>query len=72
MNKDNRYEIIIEALCRYAENLEQQLAEARTNADKQVKWMPVAIDEAPPEIASALKRHNVTAARGRGRPRKSK
>ena len=72
MNKDSRYEIIIESLCRYAENLEQQLVEARANADKQVKWMPVGMDEAPPEVASALKRHNVTAKRGPGRPRKNK
>ena len=70
MNKDNRYEIIIEALCRYVENLEGQVREA--NVEKQVKWMPVAIDEVSPEFADALKRHNVTAARGRGRPRKNK
>ena len=73
MNKDSRYEIIIEALCQYAEGLEQKLIEQ--NAKQPTKWLPVAIDEAPPGLAQAikqqLKRHNVTPPkRSPGRPRK--
>jgi hypothetical protein len=69
MNKDNRYEIIIEALCQYAEGLEQKLIDQ--NAKQPTKWLPVAIDEMSPNLAQALKRHNVTPPkRSPGRPRK--
>lgn len=71
MEKDTRYEIIIQALCVYAEKLEQSLRDA---AEPKTKWSPVAVDEAPPALAEVLKqmRHNVTAKRGPGRPRKNK
>jgi hypothetical protein len=67
MNEKTRYEIIIEALCRYADGLETQV---RT-ANKATAWQPVTKDE----FAHVLARHNVTspakpAKRKPGRPRK--
>lgn len=72
MEKDTRYEIIIQALCVYAEKLEQSLRDA---AKPQTKWLPVAADEVSPELLTKTLRavrHNVTAKRGPGRPRKNK
>lgn len=64
MEKDTRYEIIIQALCVYADKLEQKLREPG--------WVPVAVDEASPELVKAIKRHIVTPKRSPGRPRKNK
>jgi hypothetical protein len=69
MEKDTRYEIIIQALCVYADKLEQKLREP---VEPKPGWVPLAVDEASPELVKAIKRHIVTPKRGPGRPRKNK
>lgn len=66
MEKDTRYEIIIQALCVYAEKLEQKLREPG--------WVPVSADEIPKvwRDTGAKPRHIVTAKRSPGGPRKTK